>query len=298
MVVKSILRRVFWSMGYDVHRLRPQAKPDASDLEVYRRNHSADSIAGKWFYNIGAGTFRHPFWTNIDLESEWYRESQAGSEFINFDLFSLGRLPILDESAEVVYSSHTVEHVNDAAAQNMFNEAHRILRRGGGIFRVTTPNIDLDFRAMRESDRDYFYWIDSYSTPAVMERCGISTAFSKASLQQIVLFNFATHVCELILDDTLKKIGDGEFDGAFSSLGYEGALDYFTSRCSIEVQRRYPGYHMNWWNEKKAIRMLREAGFDDVYRSGYGQSYSPALRNTSLFDLQDPKVSIYVEARK
>ena len=40
-------------------------------------------------------------------------------------------LPIADSSAEVVYTlAHTVEHINNEAAQNMFNEAYRILKPG------------------------------------------------------------------------------------------------------------------------------------------------------------------------
>ncbi len=32
--------------------------------------------------------------------------------------------------------------------------------------------------------------------------------------------------------------------------------------------------------------------------SGYGQSYAPVMRNTSLFDSTHPKISLYVEAVK
>jgi len=44
-------------------------------------------------------------------------------------------LPIENDSAEVVYSSHTVEHITDEAAQKMFNESYRILKKGG-ILRI------------------------------------------------------------------------------------------------------------------------------------------------------------------
>ena len=66
----------------------------------------------------------------------------------------------------------------------------------------------------------------------------------------------------------------------------------------IEIQRKYPGNHMNWWNKAKAMAMLRQAGFAEVYPSGYGQSYSPVLRNVALFDNTYTPVSLYVEARK
>jgi len=290
---KDLIRRSFNSLGYDIRKLEDKN----CDLNLYRDVFPRDSIANKRFYNIGAGDFRHPFWTNIDLRSKWYKKAQGDSEFINFDLFSLKKLPIPSNSAELVYSSHTIEHINDEAAQNMFNESYRILKKGG-IFRVTTPNINIEVRAYKNNDRSFFYWIDTYSMPENYNRIKIRMPMNKASTQQIFLFHFASIVSELHTDRTLPKISDKEFDKLFSTLDYEEALNYCTSKCSIELQRKYPGNHMNWWNKKKAFRMLREAGFEKIYSSAYGQSFSPVLRNTALFDHTGPKVSLYIEAVK
>ena len=212
-------------------------------------------------------------------------------------MFSLEKLPIPDNSAEIVYSSHTVEHLNDEAAQNMFNEAYRVLKKGG-TFRVTTPNIELEYRAYSENDRSYFYWIDMYSKPNNYNRIKIKEPMTKASIQQIFLWNFASITSELVIDETVKKISDKELDEVFSTLSFEDALNYCTSRCPLDAQMNYPGYHLNWWNEKKTVRMLKLAGFEDIYKSGYGQSFSPVLRNTILFDNTHPKISLYMEAIK
>lgn len=268
----------------------PNGVPD----ETYQRFYPSESLQSRRFYNIGAGSFRHRYWTNVDFASDWYEAQQKDSDFINFDLLSLGRLPIEDGLAEVVYTSHTVEHVSDPAAQNMFNEAHRILKPGG-IFRLTTPNIALDLAAWRRNDRDYFYYLDLYSHPKVCERIG-TRPFKDASLEQIILFVFASHISELVIDSDLPRVSDQEFRDAFARLGDEGALTYFAQKCTIEAQRKRPGFHMNWWTESKALRMLREAGFETVFRSGFGQSHSPAMRDILLFDKQDPKLSLYVEA--
>lgn len=265
------------------------------DLNLYSI-FSKDSIKNKQFYNIGAGTFRHPFWTNIDHISGWYGEAQKNSDFINFNLFSLKKLPIPDNTAEIVYCSHTVEHITDEAAQNMFNESFRILKNKG-IFRITTPNIDLEYRAYKDNDKNYFYWYYEYQSETYRHiKCKIVT--KDTSVQQMFLYHFAAQVSELHMDSPLPKISDEELDKIFSTLDYEDALNYFTSKCSVDIQKKYPGNHINWWNEKKAFRMLKEAGFEDIYKSGYGQSFSPVLRNTSLFDNTHPKISLYIEAIK
>ena len=295
-LLKRIIRKAFSTMGYEIRRKQVGQRTDPKDLEVYHKHYPHASIVNQRFYNIGAGTFRHPYWKNIDLASEWYAQSQVESDMINYDLFSLEPLPLPDNCAEVVYTSHTVEHVNDQAAQNMFRESYRILKKGG-IFRLTTPDVDLYYKAYRNNDRDFYWWIELYSTREVTEKIGIYP-FDQCSLAQVFLFSFATHTSQCVIDTTVDKFSDEDIEVAFSVMAYEEALEHFIARCTLEAQRRFPGYHMNWWNWKKAERMLREAGFIEIYKSGYGQSVSPVMRNTQLFDKQDPKDSLYVEAVK
>jgi len=75
-------------------------------------NFPSESLTSRRFYNIGSGAFYHPYWTNIDYESEYYTPSQK-NPFINYNLMKLEPLPIESNTAEIVYSSHTIEHVTD-----------------------------------------------------------------------------------------------------------------------------------------------------------------------------------------
>lgn len=140
--MKRIIQRTLKLFGYEIHKYIE--KPN---IDLYSNLYSEDSIMNKRFYNIGAGGFSHPFWTNVDHDSEWYANYRSMTrQGIDYDLFSLEPLPVEPDSAEIVYSSHTVEHINDEAAQNMFNESYRILKPNGYL-RITTPNIDLECRA-------------------------------------------------------------------------------------------------------------------------------------------------------
>ena len=66
----------------------------------------------------------------------------------------------------------------------------------------------------------------------------------------------------------------------------------------MEIQAKYPGNHVNWWNRDKVTRMLRQCPFDQISLSGYAQSVAPVLRNTRYFDKTRPEMSIYVECIK
>jgi predicted SAM-dependent methyltransferase len=125
------------------------------DLPLYRRFYPEQSIAQARFYNIGGGNFFHPAWTNVDHPSDFYAEWHGGRIAVAWDLMRLGPAPIDDGVAEVVYTSHTIEHITDAAAGNLFREAHRVLKPGG-VLRITCPDVDLAYRAWRENDRSFF----------------------------------------------------------------------------------------------------------------------------------------------
>ncbi|MCO6453101.1 MAG: methyltransferase domain-containing protein [Caldilineales bacterium] len=292
--MKQLIQRFLGSQGYEIRKVSDYK----SQINLYTDIYPEDSLNNKRFYNIGAGGFSHPFWTNVDYDSEWYASNRAETfSGIHYDLFSLEPLPIDSEFAEIVYSSHTVEHIDNSAAQNMFNESYRILKPGG-FLRITTPNIDLEYRAYRENDRNYFYWIEMYSIPKNWRRVKYNKPLNEASIEQIFLTHFASSVSTLHSDGASERIDDNDLKILFSELEYEKALNHCISKCPIEIQKKYPGNHMNWWNFRKMSSMLKEAGFTKIYLSGYGQSFCPILRDTALFDNTHPKISLYVEAIK
>ncbi len=276
---------------------RPAGRLIDGELETYRRIYGDEPVRSKAFYNIGAGKFHHPLWTNVDKISDWYSEHQRAKEIIDYDLLSLAPLPVKSETAALIYTSHTVEHVTNAAAENLFAETFRALRNGG-IFRVTAPNIDLDYRAYQEGDIDFFYWRETYSIEKNWRRAMYNIPLSQASIQQLFLSHFAASASTLHADGARERLSDSEIDGVFSELPYEEAMDYCIGKCDVSVQRKYPGNHINWWNPNKLRSALEMAGFRDVYISGYGQSYTHALRDLRLFDKTHPKISLYMEARK
>lgn len=290
--MKRQLLKLARSLGYDVKKM------PKTDLAIYKKHYNKDSINNKRFYNLGAGSFYHPYWTNIDYYSDWYSDNKKTSmSGVHHDFMTLKELPIDRDSAEVVYSSHTVEHITDEAAQKMFDEAYRILKKDG-VLRITTPNIDLEHRAFKDNDRDYFYWVDNYSKKKEIERINITKPMKQASIEQIFLYHFAGSVSELHGDGSKERISDNGLRSLFSEKSFEDALNYCTNKCNLEIQSRYPGNHINWWNPEKMTNMFKNVGFTKIFQSGFGQSFSPIMRDVRLFDNTHPKISLYMEAVK
>ena len=293
----SLLRGATRRMGYEM------LKNVWSEEAAYSQ-FAKEALDRRRFYNVGAGEFRHPHWTNVDHLSEYYAANLRRSGIdLDYDLFSLTPLPIESGVAEAIYSSHTIEHVTNAAANHFLRESYRILRPGG-FLRLTTPDIDLEYRAWKDDDRAYFYWVNYHP------RAGGNVALDapqwteverrrvNATTSQVFLHHFASAASVLHREGSHERISDAELARVFSTRPYEEALDYCTSKCPLEIQREQPGNHMNWWNWRKLSKMLTEAGFANPRRSGYGQSFCHAMRDIRLFDFNSPKTSIYVEANK
>ncbi len=265
-----------------------------TNIDIYKKIFGSNIFETKNLYNIGAGSFAHPAWTNVDYYSDWYKKNSKNIG-IHFDLLSLKNLPIDDNSAEIVYTSHTIEHITNNAAQNLFNNANRILKKNG-IFRITCPNVDLDISALKNNDILFYEY-----SKCLNNKYG-SLKFNKSSkdcsITDFFLFHIFSMLSPLHPDPNIDKIESTEFWKLFDFNNISISLDRLASKCDLNIQKKFPGDHINWWNFQKIKLMLIEAGFSNIYLSGYQQSQSPVLRDVFYFDNTRPEYSIYVEAIK
>jgi predicted SAM-dependent methyltransferase len=283
-------RKIAKVLGYNLKKI------NADDISLYYQLYGEESVKKRRFYNISAGAYRgfgggihHPCWTNIDLDRSWKKTPYSPKDVeynpkydLAHDLLSLQPLPVETSVAEVVHTRFTIASLTDQAAEYMFNEVFRLLKKGG-IFRISTPNIDLDYNAYLRNDMSFFYWFGD-------DR--------HVSIEQAFLFHVASQISTLHPDSTQQKISDEQFRGLIRTKPMEEALDFCTSKCSIELHKKYRQDHINWWNRKKLERMLRRAGFTWFYVSMREQSAAPVLRNEVYFDNDDNKFVMYMEAVK
>ena len=291
---KRIIRKMLNSVQYDLVRLNNNDKEQlAASLKLYESLYPPDSISNKRFYNVGSGSFYHPYWTNLDYVSDWYKPFQKN--VVHIDLMQKGSLPVETDSAEVVYTSHTIEHIKEDAVLKLFEETWRMLKKGG-VFRVTTgPDADLEYLAMKRNDANWFYWDTWYATPGTYEFMFHKPANS-VPIEERWLHHVASQLAVNDISPSPVKMSASEIRQLVDKYTKEELLDYLTSKCEFQPGR--VGNHVSWWNYSKIERFLRQAGFTNIYRSGYSQSSCPILRDVNYFDNTHPQMSVYAEAIK
>ncbi|MEX2160714.1 MAG: methyltransferase domain-containing protein [Anaerolineales bacterium] len=304
-VFKDLIRKAFfYPFGYDIVPLRrpkvsaplpsppPIVKLGSENLEVYRAWFGEEALRERRFYNVGAeAQFSHPAWTRINHPSEHY-----GSENIDIhmDLMARTRFPVEDGKAKVIFSRYTLEHITDEMVQHFLAEAYRALAEDG-FLRLIVPDIDIYYAAYRLKD-EAFYYRPKHDLNTFPNENFLSN-INEASFEQKFLWNFASSASELHPEGAIR-VSDVELRKVLAELSFEEALNYCTAKCSVQTQQRHPENHINWFNASKLGGMVSKAGFTQVYRSGYGQSRCPVLRDTQLLEARQPEVGLFLEAQK
>ena len=91
----------------------------------------------KRLLNLGCGATFHPEWLNIDFHDH-------GGAVLAYDL-RLG-IPFADDTFDVVYHSHVLEHFTYNQGRRFLRECFRVLRPGG-LVRLAVPDLENISRA-------------------------------------------------------------------------------------------------------------------------------------------------------
>jgi ubiquinone/menaquinone biosynthesis C-methylase UbiE len=273
--IKKIVNGSLSPLGVEI--VRSQSAFTSQDLKLSDYPIS-DRPRDPAYLNVGAGQFRHPYWHNIDYLSDAYSDRIKSFVDINLNLMMLPTWPLESNSVNVVYSSHTVEHLTDDAVTTVLSEAARCLKEGGTI-RLTCPDAALSYRALVDEDKAFWDYDRG------------SRGFS---LKELFVSSIASALNHPEYNHLLP--GDDEFSRMVEDMTEEELCNHVVSLVPLESQQKQASNHLNWFNYGKLSSMLSTAGFSKVNRSGYGQSHHPVLRATKLFDRTHPYMSIYVEA--
>lgn len=150
--------------------------------------------------HLGSGDVFLEGWHNTDLlpEKPYIHKLDVREKF-----------PFEDESLELIFTEHMIEHLSCAEAQFMLGECYRTLTNGGTV-RIATPDLGrlIDLFHTRSRDHTaYLEWIAGLNHPESTRPCvvinnafynwGHKFLYDFETLQSIIL-NAGFKVCEKI----------------------------------------------------------------------------------------------------
>lgn len=261
-------------------------------IEKYEQHFGSIAEARKRCFNIGAGTWQHDAWSNIDLPAQSEEFAKIQAPCIHHNLVENKELPIQAGSAELIYTSHVIEHLPDQNVQDLFKSARGSLKEGGILRVVTGPDADTDLAAVTRHDNDWWYFYGDDDFQETKRKNGPLDIYDKW------LLHVATPRSIYSETPCQRKYTAAEVKELLEN-GDKNPVqvwDMLTGELSFNVE--YPGDHLSWWNGQKLIETLLEAGFSVAEKSAYGQSRSKFMRDLAWFDSTYPQISLYVEAIK
>ena len=178
--------------------------------------------------NIGGGNFLRHNWVNIDYPSKWYPYKEGVID-CKFDLTSGDPFPFEDNSIELFYSSHCMEHICSENFEHIFSEIYRSLKPGGGI-RITVPCYDMLY--------------DKYEEHRKEDQNG-SREFLDTFLN-----GFASYFMDRVPVD--------EFQKNFETMSRSELADHYCSQIPRDLHKDTAGHHINWWNFEKMKKLLEK----------------------------------------
>jgi len=238
----------------------------------------------KIMLNIGSGDWSCKGWTNLDHPSEWYAKAQKNHIFTPYDIRN-DMIPFADESVDVIYCRHVIEHIENIYIKKMLDECFRVLKKGG-IMRILCPDVEFQYEISKFVGIDFWNWRHNWA--------------KKFCNNQKTIRNVDYLVADVATPKMLQyvnSINKEDYMYYFETLDMNDFFEFLTQ--DLKFREEYPGDHINYWTYEKIKKMLMESGFETVIRSKWGSSCVREMRNTVLFDdTTGPKLSLYVDVIK
>lgn len=228
------------------------------------------------FCNFGSGSFYHNRWLNFDYpgQSKYYKSLQGvdGVDFHSIDLCEKDlTLPLETESVSLIYCSHTLEHLEEAAAVHFLAECYRALKHGG-VLRIAVPSTDNHIKIAE----------------IIMKQDSIPDEVKKKVCMQVGQ--------NLLADSNL--LGDDLVYDLFHKSNFK-PVDLYASCVEVGVDNKFkpsnPERHITFFDYEKLSKISGTLGYSCCLPLYRGASMASPFENITVFDNTEAHISLYVE---
>ena len=223
--------------------------------------------------------FYHPKWDCLVSKNDIRHKYLLRYKEYNFK--DIKKFPTKYRQA---YSSYFIQTLPEYIAKKILLEVYSSLQIKG-IFRIIVPDSDFAYEAYKNKRIDFFEMLSpknyNYKNEEFYNEIMLATFIAGNDIYSL---------------DKDWKLGL-EIKKSFLRRDKDHFLNELINLVNTSKTKKYLN-NKNWFNYRKLKMLLLQAGFTSIYRSGYGQSKSPQMRDIPLFDSKFPSLSLYVEAIK
>ena len=198
---------------------------------------------------------------------------------IVFNLNTINDLPIEDNTFDIVYSSHTLEHIREEYLENIIQNIYRILKPGG-LFRIIVPNFIKSISELKKNNINYFKKINKE----------VGTGNSNRIIDRFSRFNISYAINNKSMGPELDQNDVNKIMNSEPKDIRRLMID------KIPIKASYYG-HVNIIEKNYLIQLLNKCMFKNIKELKFRESSSPICRNNNMFNNR-PNSSIYVECIK
>lgn len=106
--------------------------------------------------NLGCGDGWHLLnWIGVDSFSAYPYKSKGDQRGFDLDWDITRGLPFKDQTVEMIFSSHFLEHLTYLESKRFLKECYRVLKKGGKI-RLVVPDLDIYIDRYIKRDETFF----------------------------------------------------------------------------------------------------------------------------------------------
>ena len=182
------------------------------------------------------------------------------------------RLPFADNSQEIAYASHVLEHLRQPVLDRVIGEVHRVLKPGRGL-RIEVPDSEVLMRAYAERDEKVLSYFRE-ARRRMIDRLGLEGKYLEDQLT--VVGEMASYIDRARNSGHVPVYVTPAEYGEHVGDGIEAVNMLAQSKLSNE--QKQSGGHNNALYFAKLRDVLQLAGFSRVEQAEYGKTVVPGLK--------------------